>query len=126
MLFFPRSAYLARQWWHRLATVIFWFWFVFVLGFCWHIIFASPFTSCINTKIQTELLLQVPSNLDCGSNAISYFVQNLKTSSLLEIAGGFVIFVLALYVVLLAPSLIYRLVLYVAKGSAWRDAKTIA
>lgn len=118
---FPRSTYLIAQWWHRLATVIFWFWFVFVLGFCWHTIIAKPFTSCIETKIQTELILKEQSTLDCGSNAISYFMQNLNESTPTEIGAGILIFTVVLYVVLLAPTLIYRLLLYVVKGGAWRN-----
>lgn len=125
-LLFPRSAYLSTYWWHRFAIVIFWLWFVFVLGYCWHAIVHSPFMSCINTKIQTELVLREPSELDCGSNEVAYFTQNLKSSSASEIVGGFVFFAVVLYIILALPGLLYRLVLYIAKGSDWKDVKASA
>ena len=121
---FPRSTYLSTHWWHRLATVIFWFWFVFVLAFCWHELIVKPFTSCIETNVQYEIHFNKPSGLDCGPNAVAYAIQDLKNSSTLEVVGGFLIFTIVLYIALAIPSLLYRLGLYIAKGDSWRNEIT--
>ena len=126
VLLCPRSRYLASRWWHRLATVIFWAWFVFVLGYCWNAGIVEPWSSCINTKAQSKIVLGRPSDLDCGASAVSYFMQNAKGSSPSEIGFGLIFVVAALDVALATPGLLYRLVLYIAKGRTWRDAKNNA
>jgi hypothetical protein len=117
--------YLATQWWHRLATVVFWAWFVFVLLHAWKLLIGDPFISCVDTQILYETTLGKPSTLDCGGNAFAYLLLNLKTSSALEVGGGSILVAAVLYVVVVLPSVLYRLVLYVAKGGAWRDAKAV-
>lgn len=119
---FPCSTYLAARWWHRLAKVIFWVWFVFVLGYCWNVVVLTPFDSCMNLKIQMEIFQREPSGLDCGTSAVSYFIRNsIDTAAPAEIGVGFIIVIAVLYLALIAPSLLYRLVLYIAKGSTWRE-----
>lgn len=84
MFLFPLSMYLAAHWWHRLAKVIFWAWFVFVFGYCWDPVILKPFLSCIDTEIQSKIYLGEPSDL-CGENAADYFTGNVKMLSTSEI-----------------------------------------
>ncbi|MXS81136.1 hypothetical protein SAMN05216317_1195 [Nitrosomonas eutropha] len=123
VLLFPHSEYLAQHWWHRLAKTIFWGWFIFALGFCWKVLVADPYMSCIRTKIQSEVLLNKPSDLECGRNAVDYLIANASTSSTSEIVFGSLFFVAVLYLALASPGLLYRLLLYIAKGSEWKDAR---
>ena len=122
---FPRSTYLAAHWWHRLAKVIFWAWFVLVFGYCLNQVILKPFLSCIDTEIQSKSYLGESSDL-CGENAVDYFTSKVKRSSTSEIGVGFIFFTAVFYAVLVAPSLLYRLVLYIAKRGDWRDVKTHA
>lgn len=121
-LLFPHSTYLAKQWWHRLAKVVFWVWFVFVLGYGWSEVFVKPFNSCHDTKVRLEFILKQPSELDCGTNAASYFIRPMKTWSPSEIGLGAALAITILYLALITPSLLYRLALYIGKGSSWRGA----
>jgi hypothetical protein len=123
---FPRSQYLVAHWWHRFATVLFWAWFVFILFSALNILVFEPFTSCVQTKIQSEMLLDKPSDLDCGDNAFGYALLNARESSALEVIAGVGALALILFCALALPGLLYRLVLYVAKGSSWKDAEAPA
>jgi hypothetical protein len=123
---FPRSQYLNEQWWHRLATVVFWAWLVFVCVSCLNTLVLDPFSSCMQTKIQSEILLGKPSDLNCGSNAFGYAFLNFKETAALEAAGATVFFVSVLFLFLAIPGLFYRIVLYIAKGSSWKDTKVQA
>jgi hypothetical protein len=123
---FPRSQYLVARWWHRFATVLFWAWFVFVLVSALNILVFEPFTSCVQIKIQSEMLLDKPSNLDCGANAFGYALLNGRESSALEVIAGTAALSFIIFFALALPGLVYRLVLYVAKGSSWKDAKAPA
>lgn len=117
ILLFPRTAFLADKWWHRLATVMFWLWLPTVLVGAVHFVVLAPFRACIDALVS----LGAPVAGACGSNAFSYTFFNMVTDSLafnlLNLALAFA----ALYLSLCLPSLGYRLVLYVVKGSSWRD-----
>ena len=64
-LFFPSSRYLDAQWWHRLANVLFWAWVLFISLSALNMLVLQPFSSCVGVKIQSEMLLDTPSDLDC-------------------------------------------------------------
>ena len=118
-LLFPRSNYLANQWWHRLATVIFWIWLVAIVVYLYNNLIYDPFASCIQVKIA---LSGEPSGLNCGSNPFDYAWINISAESLPSslLSGG--ILAIAIYVATILPSLAYRILLYIAKGNSWRDS----
>lgn len=118
-LLFPASSYLANRWWHRLATVAFWTWLAVIAIWVWNTLILQPFSGCIRVKHSTP---DDPIDLDCGSNAIDYAWTNVlaESASSIVITGAFV--VAALYIAAILPSLVYRIILYIAKGGGWRDA----
>lgn len=93
---FPNSTYLKERWWHRLAIVAFWSWLVGL------VIFALGKLGELQSSSPSFANPTLPDAIGFGMIAMSI-----------------------LYVVAILPSLLYRIVLYVAKGSAWRDPPSI-
>ena len=122
-LLFPRSSYLAERWWHRLATEIFWAWIATIAVFLYKTLILDPFSSCIRVKFA---LPGKTIDLDCGSNALDYAWANASAESLSSILLTGAFLVVAVYVAAILPSLVYRVILYVAKGSNWRDSASAA
>lgn len=122
-LLFPRSSYLAERWWHRLTIVIFWTWLAAILVFLYKTLILDPFSSCIRVKYA---LPGEPNDLDCGSNAFDYAWANASAESLSSILLTGAFLVVAVYAAAVLPSLVYRVILYIAKGSGWRDTASAA
>jgi hypothetical protein len=61
--------------------------------------------------------------IDCGNNALDLAFTNVANESLPGVLGGGLAVMLVLYIAAILPSVLYRIVLYVAKGAAWRPAK---
>jgi len=114
-LLFPTSTYLNAQWWHRLATVLFWAWGIYVLVWCWNKLIYLPWISCIEFKVRTNQ----PSDY-CGEIPVFIFRQ-VADQSAGEIILSALFILVGLYLFLSAPSLLYRVLLFIGKGSSWRD-----
>ena len=112
---FPASKYLATRWWHRLATACFWCWFAGVLFWVYYISVVEPWKSCI------EFNARYDGKLDCSSSGISLALREAEKWSASDVIGMGLFIAVGLYALLVAPSLIYRLFLYVATGMAWRE-----
>jgi hypothetical protein len=93
---FPNSTYLRERWWHRLATVALWSWL-------------------------PGLVFLALGKL--GDLASSWPVD--ANAPLPDVIGFGVVATSVLYVLAILASLLYRIVLYVAKGSAWRDPPSV-
>ncbi len=115
-LLFPSSGYLRDKWWHRLTTVAFYAWLVVIVVWTAKALVFDPFIGCVKFAFLSQ------SDLDCGSNAFDYAFMNIVSEPITSIIFGTVFVVLALYVVAVMPSAVYRLVLYVVKGAKWRDS----
>ena len=118
LLLFPTSAYLTSQWWHRLATVLFWAWGFGALIWCWNEFIYSPWASCIEFEVRTNQ----PSDY-CGEIP-SYILRQAVNSSAGEIVFTTLFISIGLYLLLSAPSLLYRVLLFIGKGSTWRDQRS--
>ena len=114
-LIFPTSKYLRERWWHRLAIVVLWAWLAISALFALRWIVFDPYSACVRIKYA----LSEPSNLDCGSGPFSYLVHALSQES--DVWASVIFLLVALMIVLFAPGLLYRIFLYVAKGSSWKD-----
>jgi hypothetical protein len=105
----PKSSYLAQKWWHRLALVLLWAWPLFLALFAYRLFIDMPYTNCVVIQMQARWL-------PCGSGPFDYFGSQMRNAS----PGEFVFGAVVAGVLLLAPSAVYRVFLYVAKGSSWR------
>lgn len=117
-LFFPSSAYLENRWWHRLALVFFWAWLIFLVGLAFNWLVAAPYDDCLHIKY---IALRDGSSFDCGSNPIDYALANLASEGLASVLVGAAFSSFGLYIFALAPTVLYRLILFVAKGKAWQQ-----
>lgn len=63
--------------------------------------------------------------IDCGNNPLDLAFTNVTDESILSVLGGGLAVMLILYIFAILPSVLYRIVLYVAKGAAWRDSPSI-
>lgn len=93
-LFFPTSEYLSNKWWHRLATVIFWIWLLMATASLIHAVW----------DIWEAYEYQTNENgyIDWG-----------------ERFGKVVIYAASLFL----PSVVYRVILFIGTGSAWKGTK---
>lgn len=119
ILLFPESNYLRGKWWHRLSTVIFWFWLALTVIFTVKTLVIHPYHSCIDTKYSNY---SEPLDLDCGTNAYNYAYLTYADEPLTNIFGGAAIIFIALYIAVILPSLLYRICLFIGKGATWRDS----
>lgn len=118
-LLFPSSKYLETHWWHRLANVIFWAWLLGVIISYFKGVVIDPYTSCIDAKYSVQ---DGPSDLDCGSNALDYAVTYISAESFSGLVFATVISSIFIFITALLPSLVYRLILYIAIGNSWADS----
>ena len=96
-LYFPDSEYLAGKWWHRLAVVLFWTWLLFATG----LLIVGLFDIFDDLFLYDDLSL--------------HFEWRLI---------GWAIFVLLGYAAsLFFPSVVYRAILFICTGSAWKGTK---
>jgi hypothetical protein len=93
-LFFPDSEYLADKWWHRLATVIFWICFLLVAAHLIHAVW--------DIWEGYDYQLNYDGDIDWG-----------------ERFGKVVIYAASLFL----PSIVYRVMLFIGMGSAWKGTK---
>lgn len=117
VLLFPSSIYLDRQWWHRFATVIFWAWLAWIAFYAFKIVL-DAFEKCIERDLLIKQMSPDSSN-SCRSNAFDYAFYNMTSSSLFE---WMILLLLSGFWILL-PSVVYRIVLYVAIGTAWKNSE---
>lgn len=98
-LLFPAPPSLEGKWWHRLATAIFWFWF----SICALVV--AAFSAFL---IRAIAAINDPSIDPLGSDAgdPTYCLIVILTWSVLTFF----------------PSLVYRAILFIAKGNSWKDA----
>lgn len=118
---FPQSEYLVTQWWHRLAKVLTVVWTVFVLGYAYMAFVTAPWETCMEAKRLYEIVLKEPSPANCGATPVSAAWSFMHTARGVEDAIAILV---ALYVALCLPGLLYRVILYIAKGKAWRTVQT--
>ena len=114
-LLFPSSSYLRTRWWHRLAKVIFWAWFLVVLAWLINAVLLDPYSSCVTFNVRFQMATDAVSTLKCGDNAFDHLLSRISV-------GGVAFFAVLTYIGLVLPGLAYRLGLYIAKGSSWKDA----
>ncbi len=120
---FPRTSFLAVQWWHRLATVCFWGWLCWSPWIVWKSWVLEPWESCISRvvhNIVNNLTDNLPIEEQCGTNALNYFWGDSSALDAEQLLA-MVFLTLPLYALLSFPALVYRLLLYIAKGSEWKD-----
>lgn len=123
---FPQSPYLSTRWWHRLATVLFWVWAVYALYFFFGEYVRDPYVQCVSIRTHMLQVLPDANPLNCGTDAFDYF-----SNSLHERGNGRAAFMCGLlavmfYMALAVPGLVYRLLLYIGKGKAWKVEATTA
>lgn len=130
---FPQSRYLSTRWWHRLATVLFWCWIVVLPLSALKESVLDPWSDCraLMLRMQLEATKYDPAAVswdrideDCGRTAwerVSKDIDEDKSPIAMKVGIGFVIVTL-LYLALVAPVLLYRILLYIGKGSTWRDS----
>jgi len=116
LLLFPSSRYLREQWWHRLAVVIACSWAAYVTLTSLRLMVFKPFSDCVDVAIRAD----EASSLNCGSNAFDYAFHNIASESTFSVLVASTLLIAILYVSLIAPALVYRIFLFVAKGAAWR------
>ena len=122
-LLFPSFSHLENNWWHRLATVVFWAWFAFIVIFLVKITVLDPFASCVSIKYSFP---ESPSDLDCGSNPVNYAASRVADESLPGMLLATALLSSVVFIAGLLPSIAYRMILYVAKGKSWRDPPSAA
>ena len=122
-LLFPSSTFLSSRWWHRLAVVVLWAWLAWLMFSLFKILVIDPHASCVAAKYGFP---GAPSDLDCGSNALSYAITNASNETLQTIVVTSAIVAIIFYVAALIPSLIYRVLLYIGKGRDWKDSPSAA
>jgi hypothetical protein len=103
---FPSSRYLQGKWWHQLARVVWWAWSI-LLVYTWIDLFVNDAGSPWR---------KVASGVPLGGDIVS---------EVMAIAILVLMTILVPYFTLLIPGLIYRIVLYVATGEAWKDQKAV-
>jgi hypothetical protein len=119
---FPESNYLREKWWHRLATVIFYFCLAFIVVFTIKTLILDPYSSCITVKYFD---FSKPSDLDCGTSAYNYAYSTYADEPITNILGSAAFIFIALYIAAIMPSLLYRMFLFVGKGATWRDSANV-
>lgn len=98
VLFFPDSAYLAAKWWHRLALVIFLIWLMWAAAGAIHALWDiwEGFEDCRELRASCNY----------------YDANNQAAEELIEGTA----YLLSVFV----PVVVYRVLLFVGIGSAWK------
>jgi hypothetical protein len=112
---FPQSSYLANYWWHRLAKVIFWVWFIFVILTSYYYFLQLPWAQCLEMNLQ-----ECRRPINPFEYALEGYVGNYLRYGILETSLVTIWICFWLYVSFAIPSLVYRLLLYIAKGNTWK------
>ena len=99
VLYFPDSAYLAEKWWHRLALVIFWMWLVYALAVAIHALWDI-----------WEGFSYTP-HPEFGDSSYTYTYNEAYR----EVTEG-AAYLLSVF----APVVVYRVLLFVGVGNAWK------
>jgi len=97
-LFFPHSEYLAGKWWHRLAVVLFWTWLLFATG----LLMVGLFDIFDDLFLYDDLFLHFR----------------------WELIGWAILVLLGYAASLFFPSVLYRAILFVCTGSAWKGTRS--
>jgi len=118
ILLFPTSPYLRGQWWHRLATVVFWTWVLGVAIYMLKAVVINPYSACVTMKFADP---GKPMDFDCGRNALDYMWKNMAATTASDLLFIWLFLIVAFYVAAILPCILYRIILYVAKGATWRN-----
>jgi len=116
---FPSTSYLKTHWWHRLATVVFWIWIAGIILATLQNLIIEPWEACVSVSLDSREL-GIETGLDCRSNAFAYAWRMAAGVSAGDFLIGASVLVALCYLMLIVPSLLYRVVLYVAVGSRWK------
>ena len=119
---FPETKCLCEKWWHRLATVVFYFWLFSIVIFTVKVLILEPYSSCIATKYYN---LSKPADLDCGSSAYNYAYSTYSSEPLANILSSAALIFIAMFVAAILPSLLYRILLFIGKGATWKDSSNV-
>ena len=112
---FPSSQYLREKWWHRFASVVLWAWVAATIFFTLKWFVFDLYYNCTDSKTAAQL-----SDLACGSGPFDFLASIFVNDA--AGAGRFYFFILiAMAISLLLPGILYRVILYIAKGRSWKD-----